>query len=96
MNRIRGCTPWPGATAEGPRGRLLIWRAAALDEPSTAEPGTLVRSKSGALALATGAGLLLPWTVQPENRRIIAWHDFLRGARLAPGARLTRPLDATP
>ena len=96
VNRIRGCTPWPGATAEGPRGRLLIWRAAALAEPSTAEPGTLVRSKSGALALATGAGLLLPWTVQPENRRIIAWHDFLRGARLAPGARLTRPLDATP
>jgi methionyl-tRNA formyltransferase len=95
VNRIRGCTPWPGATAEGPRGKLRLWRAAALDEPSNAEPGTLVRSNSGALAIATGAGLLLPRTVQPENRRIIGWHDFLRGARLAPGARFTRPLGAT-
>ncbi len=87
VNRIRGCTPWPGATADGPRGKLLIWRAVALDEPASAEPGALVRSKSGALALATGAGLLLPLKVQPENRRIIAWHDFLRGARMDPGAR---------
>ncbi len=93
VNRIRGCNPWPGAAAEGPRGRLRIWRAVALDEPdpaspgARAEPGTLVRSKSGVLALATGAGLLLPRKVQPENRRIIAWHDFLRGARMDPGAR---------
>lgn len=90
VNRIRGCTPWPGATVEGPHGKLRIWRAAALDEPSTAEPGTLVRSRGGLLAVATGAGLLLPRKVQPENRRIIAWHDFLRGARLAPGARFPR------
>ena len=90
VNRIRGCTPWPGATAEGPDGRLRILRAIALDEAAAAEPGTLVRSASGVLALATGAGLLLPKKVQPENRRIIGWHDFLRGARLAPGARFTR------
>lgn len=91
VNRVRGCNPWPGATADGPRGKLLIWQARALDESSSAEPGQLVRSESGALALATGTGLLLPSLVQPENRRIMAWRDFLLGARLGPGARFGPP-----
>ena len=89
VNRIRGCNPWPGATAETPRGRTSIWRATALDEPFTAEPGEIVRAASGALAIATGAGLLLPREVQPENRRIMAWNAFLAGARMGPGSRLS-------
>ena len=89
VNRIRGCNPWPGAGVEGPRGKLLIWQARALDEPSPAEPGQLVRSETGALTLATRSGLLLPGLVQPENRRIMAWRDFLLGARLDPGARFS-------
>ncbi|MEK7709516.1 MAG: methionyl-tRNA formyltransferase [candidate division NC10 bacterium] len=91
VNRIRGCNPWPGATAESPRGRIFIWRATALDEPFTAEPAEIVRAASGALAIATGAGLLLPREVQPENRRIMAWNAFLAGARMGPGARLGTP-----
>ena len=43
----------------------------------------------GALCIATGQGLLLPVEVQPENRKAMAWEDFLRGARLPPGTRLT-------
>jgi methionyl-tRNA formyltransferase len=43
----------------------------------------------GALCIATGQGLLLPIEVQPENRKAMAWEDFLRGARLPPGARVT-------
>lgn len=87
VNRVRGCNPWPGATVDGPRGKLQIWQARALDEPSPRDPGRLVKSESGSLALATGAGLLLPSMVQPENRRVMVWDDFLRGARLDPGAR---------
>ncbi|MFZ1059547.1 MAG: methionyl-tRNA formyltransferase, partial [Candidatus Rokuibacteriota bacterium] len=91
VNRIRGCNPWPGATAGTPRGRIFIWRATALDEPFTAEPGEIVRVASGALAIATGDGLLLPREVQPENRRIMAWNAFLAGARMGPGARFSAP-----
>jgi len=91
VNRIRGCNPWPGAVGLGPRGKLLIWRAAAINEAVTGEPGEIVRSTSGALAIATGAGLLLPREVQPENRRIIGWQDFLRGARMGQGARFSAP-----
>jgi methionyl-tRNA formyltransferase len=43
----------------------------------------------GALCIATGSGLLLPIEVQPENRKAMAWEDFLRGARLQPDARVT-------
>lgn len=89
VNRVRGCHPWPGAAVMTPTGRLLIWRAAAVPHPARAEPGTLVVSGPGAICIATGEGLLLPRQVQPENRKAVAWEDFLRGARLSPGARVT-------
>lgn len=97
VNRIRGCNPWPGAALVTPVGRLLIWRATALAGPAvTAPPGTLTSCPSGprgeaTLAIATGDGLLLPVEVQPENRKAMSWSDFLRGARLAAGARVTEP-----
>jgi len=50
-------------------------------------PGTLV-AHEGALAVATGEGLLLPVEVQPENRRAMPWADYLHGVRLAAGTRL--------
>lgn len=87
-NRIRGCNPWPGAALMAPTGRLVIWRARALAHPAAAEPGLLVPAETGVIAVATGSGLLLPHLVQPDNRKAMAWEDFLRGARLGPGTRL--------
>lgn len=99
VNRVRGCNPWPGAALMTPAGRLLIWRAAALPDAATAPPGTLLSLtplgrgglKGEGLAIATGDGLLLPIEVQPENRKAMPWQDFLRGARLRPGARVSEP-----
>ena len=88
VNRVRGCNPWPGAALMTPAGRLLIWRAVTIPHPTRAEPGTLVVSGPGAICVATGEGLLLPVQVQPENRKAVPWEDFLRGARLSPGARV--------
>jgi methionyl-tRNA formyltransferase len=87
---VRGCNPWPGAVAKAPTGQLTIWRARAVDVPSGAPPGTLVQSGAGPV-IATGERALLPVEVQPENRRPMAWDDYLRGARLAPGALVTTP-----
>ncbi|MBI2014266.1 MAG: methionyl-tRNA formyltransferase [Candidatus Rokubacteria bacterium] len=89
-NRVRGCNPWPGGLALAPAGALTIWRAAAVPGPSGIAPGTLV-AHAGSLAVATGAGALLPTEVQPENRRAMPWADYLRGARLAPGAVFRTP-----
>jgi methionyl-tRNA formyltransferase len=90
VNVVRGCNPWPGATARSPRGTLLtIWRARAAETPP-APPGSVVRH-GDTLAIATGAGAIIPLTVQPENRREVPWADYLRGARLEPGAMFTTP-----
>lgn len=100
VNRVRGCNPWPGAALRTPAGRLLLWRARAIPASELAEPGTLIslsppgRGPGGGhagLAIATASGLLLPLEVQPENRKAMPWADFLRGARLEAGARVTEP-----
>jgi methionyl-tRNA formyltransferase len=83
---VRGCNPWPGATTATPAGPLAVWRARAVDGSAT--PGTLI-AHGRSLAIATGAGALLPLEVQPESRRALAWDDYLRGARLEAGQRLT-------
>jgi methionyl-tRNA formyltransferase len=88
-NRVRGTNPWPGAAVMTPAGRLLIWRAAVIPHPAAEPPGALVMSGPGATCIATGDGLLLPTLVQPENKKAMAWEDFLRGARLGAGARVT-------
>ena len=90
VNLVRGCNPWPGATTATPGGALTIWRAVAVTGPTGPAPGTLVGHGDG-LAVATGDGALLPTEVQPENRRAMPWPDYLRGARLAPGARVGAP-----
>jgi methionyl-tRNA formyltransferase len=90
-DRIRGCNPWPGASATTPVGPLRIWRARPLEAGTTAAPpGTLVAA-AGTLAVTTGDGLVLPVEVQPESRRAVAWTEFLRGARLEAGTRFTAP-----
>jgi methionyl-tRNA formyltransferase len=89
-DRIRGCNPWPGASTATPAGPLRIWRARPLEIAAAAAPGTLVEA-GATLAVASGDGLVLPLEVQPESRRAVAWTEFLRGARLGAGARLTGP-----
>jgi methionyl-tRNA formyltransferase len=90
VNVVRGCNPWPGALTRDPRGTLLtLWRARGV-EATGAAPGALVRH-TDTLAIAAGDGAVLPVSVQPENRRAIGWDDYLRGARLAPGALFTTP-----
>jgi methionyl-tRNA formyltransferase len=81
--RVRGLNPWPGAMTQAPAGRLLIWRARAVT--GRGEPGVLTAT-DGRLAIGTGAGLLEPLEVQPENRRAMDWESYLRGARLGAGA----------
>ena len=88
VNRVRGVNPWPGASVTTPLGRLLVWRAVAEPHVAATASGTLVATESGAVGIATADGALVPQLVQPESKKAMTWDDFLRGARLAPGARV--------
>jgi methionyl-tRNA formyltransferase len=88
VNLVRGCNPWPGAGTDAPGGPLTVWRARAV--AGDAPPGTLIPHER-TLAVAAGAGAVLPLEVQPESRRAVAWDDYLRGARLTAGRRLAAP-----
>jgi methionyl-tRNA formyltransferase len=87
-NLVRGCNPWPGATATAAGTTLTVWRARAV--VGAGEVGHLV-PHDRTLAVATGDGALLPLEVQPESRRAVPWDDFLRGARLTAGRRVDAP-----
>jgi methionyl-tRNA formyltransferase len=89
VGRVHGCNPWPGAATESPGGRLTIWRARAVArEPDAGTPGTLVEA-GGSVVVTAGVGAVEPTLVQPESRRTVSWPEYLRGARLRAGDRLT-------
>ena len=98
VNVVRGCNPWPGALTRGPAGPLTIWRATPLAATHAHAPGTLERpsAETDYPAIATAHGWLSPVEVQPENRRAMSWSEYLRGARLAPGAMFATPDPPSP
>lgn len=87
VNLVRGCNPWPGALTMTERaGKVTILHARAVGHGRGDPPGTVMRVGED-LGISTEDGVLVPIEVQPENRRPMSWPDYLRGARLAAGAR---------
>jgi methionyl-tRNA formyltransferase len=92
-DHIRGLSPFPGAWFEADLGRglervkVLRTRLAA----GAGAPGELL-DQAGTVACGSGAVTLLE--VQRAGKAPMAFADFLRGARLAPGARLDGDLQA--
>ncbi len=88
---VRAYNPWPVARTTLGGEDLLIWRAAVADaSPATGvpgEPGTIVRMKP-APVVRCGAGSLALLEVQAPGRRRMPAADFMRGRRVAVGARL--------
>jgi methionyl-tRNA formyltransferase len=87
-NRVRGLAPWPGAFTHAGQERWTIWKARALSDPTTAEPGTAVAVTKEAIHIATGLGLLTITEIQPANGRRMTIQQYLAGHRLTPGFRL--------
>jgi methionyl-tRNA formyltransferase len=99
FNRIRGMTPWPGATANfvsasGRREPVTIVRSliasqtrASIGESALA-PGTL----DAEMQIVTADGLLEITDIQPASGRIMSWADFVNGRHVRPGDRFETPL----
>jgi len=89
---LRAMTPWPGARACTADGKPLVLLRARVVEAPVFEAG---RGKPGELlevaercVVACGEGALELLEVQPAGKRAMEAASWLRGARLATGARL--------
>lgn len=85
---VRARTPWPGARASGPGGTELTFLDVRADaREHGAQPGTLLDAR-GALVVACGRGALEIRALKPAGKGRMDAVAWLRGARLAAGARL--------
>ena len=91
--RIRAYNPWPRTDTTLPAGRrgasrLQITAAEPTEPTLPGTPGTVVTVAKNEWVVACGKGALRILRVVPEGKAEMSATDFLRGARIAPGARL--------
>jgi methionyl-tRNA formyltransferase len=90
-DQVRGLSPSPGAYFEADFGkgpeRVKVLRSAIVDSQlmDNTKPATLIGAEP---IVACGEGALRLLTVQRAGRAPVSGEEFLRGARLAAGARL--------
>jgi methionyl-tRNA formyltransferase len=93
---VRGLDPRPGAWTELQGAEIKLFTPKALEAPSpgTGVPGEIL-STDGSLIIATGpfkdtaGGTVEILEVQSAGKARMSTEDWLRGARLAPGAKFT-------
>jgi methionyl-tRNA formyltransferase len=87
-DHVRGLSPFPGAFAEIDMGRgaerLKVLRAAPAE--GRGAPGEIL---DGDMTVACGEGALRLLSVQRAGKGAVGGAEFMRGARIAPGSRLT-------
>ena len=82
---VRAFRPSPGAFTRLAGEQIKIWRSRMV--PGADAPGTVLCSDD-ALRVACGDGALALEELQPAGGRRMTAAEFLRGRRLAPGAKL--------
>lgn len=89
VNRIRGCTPRPGAFTFWRGSPLKILQAYTLpEEGDMKSPGDVVRVDKRGILVQAGKGIVCLVEVQPENRTRMHAADFARGYGIGPSSRL--------
>jgi methionyl-tRNA formyltransferase len=84
QRHVHAMTPWPGARTTLPGGAgIALRRARAVDGEGS--PGTILAADDE-LVVAAGEGALALFEVQAAGKKPMPAGDFLRGARLEPGA----------
>ena len=83
-DHIRGLSPWPGAWFEHDGVRVKVLRSTLAQGGS--EPGTVLDDR---LTIACGDGTVRLVLVQRAGKQPMSADEFLRGARMGRGTRLT-------
>lgn len=93
-DRIRGCSPWPGAAADfvkadGKIMRVTITRSAIAGGAARGEAGVI----DAELCVAAGDGRLRILELQPAGKKNMDFKSFANGYRAAPGDRFVKVSD---
>ncbi|MSQ53978.1 MAG: methionyl-tRNA formyltransferase [Betaproteobacteria bacterium] len=83
---VRAMRPAPGAQTTHGGEMLKVWRADCVD--GAGSPGTVLAADTSGITIACGTGALRLQEVQRAGGRRLSAGEFLRGARIAPGALL--------
>ena len=90
VNRVRGCTPRPGAYTFRGESPLRIWACRPIEEVQVlGQPGEVLDVGSEGVVVQAGRGAVMVTEVQPENRKRMPAGEFIRGYRITRGERLT-------
>lgn len=82
---LRGLDPRPGAWTELNGAELKLFNPKAREAAGGA-PGEVLAA-DGSIVIATGSGAVEVFEVQPAGKERMTTRDWLRGARLQPGAK---------
>ncbi len=85
VNRVRGCTPRPGAYTYFEGSPLKIWLCRQVDSNIKGNPGEIIEVSKEGIIVGTAEGAVLLVEVQPENRKRMTAVEFARGRRIAAG-----------
>lgn len=88
VNRIRGCTPRPGAYTILDDSVLKIW-SAEMGEGESGRPGEVIELRQDGILVRAGRGAVRLAEVQPENRKRMTAGDFARGYGITVGTKLS-------
>ena len=83
-NRVRGCTPRPGAYTFLNGSSVRLWSCKPVEKSEfSGNPGEVVAVDSTGIYVGTGCGILLITEIQPENKKRMDAVEFARGYRIA-------------
>ncbi|GAA4716012.1 methionyl-tRNA formyltransferase [Brevibacillus fulvus] len=83
-NQVRGLNPWPVAFTTCQGKLWKIWWVEKVElSGQFAQPGTILERTDDGLIVACGTGNVKITELQPEGKKRMSMHDFLRGAGAA-------------
>jgi methionyl-tRNA formyltransferase len=78
---IRAFNPWPVSFFMIEEQPVKVWRASAIKNQSTAQPGTILETGKHGIQVATGDGILNLETLQPAGKKAMSAQDLLNSRR---------------
>ncbi|MES4614779.1 MAG: methionyl-tRNA formyltransferase [Ewingella sp.] len=78
---IRAFNPWPMSYFVIDEQPVKVWQAEALEQPTTAQPGSVIAAGKAGIQIATSDGILNILQLQPAGKKAMSVQDILNSRR---------------